>query len=71
MKRAVLKTKDGVIFYGDPYEENYDYNALKYTLNNISYFMQDIDELMKAINKHELGLLDVVDYRVESIERKD
>lgn len=39
MKRAVLKTKDRTIFYGDPYEENYDYNSSKYIFNGKSYFM--------------------------------
>lgn len=67
MKRAVLKIKDGTIFYGDPYESNYDYNAPKYRFKDKSYFMQDLDELMKAINKNGLGLLDVIDFKVECV----
>lgn len=70
MKRIRLKTKDGRVFYGDPYVENYDINARKYILNNKSYYKQDLDECMKALNKNGLGLLDVVDYAVESVEGK-
>lgn len=67
MNRAVLKTKDGKIFYGDPYESNCDYNAPKYQFKNKSYFMQDLDELMKAISKNGLGLLDVIDFKIECV----
>ena len=66
MKRAVLKAKDGKTYYGDPYVANHD-GGSKYLLGKKSFYMQDLDELMKAISKNGLDLLDVIDYEVEGV----
>lgn len=68
MQRIRLLTKDGRVLYGDPYENTGE--PKKYTLNNKKYSMQELNECMKAVNKHGLGLLDISKYDVVGCEEE-
>lgn len=68
MKRIRLQTKDGNVVYGKPYPDNCEYNPRKYILNNKLYSMQDINEIMTAINDNGLGILDVISWEIERVD---
>lgn len=66
MQKVRLQTKDGRELYGDPYVSTGE--SRNYTLNNKKYSMQELNECMKAVNKHGLGLLDISKYDIVGCE---
>ncbi len=68
MRRAILQTKDGKTYYGDPYMIKDDINSTRYLLNMKVYYLQDIKEVMSAAIKNHIALMDLDNWEIEDVE---